>query len=139
MLALVAAAAAIPSSPDHDRSVLMASERAWGQAFVTGDVATVQRLLARDFEGFDVDGSAYDKADCIAFVRATPHGRADTVDQFRIRFFGDTAVVQAHEHVMGPPPETHSKERVFTDVWVKHGGDWKIVAAHDTLVQPKKK
>jgi hypothetical protein len=117
----------------------MANERAWGQSFVTGDVATVQRLLSDDFQGFEVDGSAYNKADCIAFVRAKPHGRVDSVDQFKIRFFGDTAVVQAHERGLGPPPETRSKERVFTDVWVKRGGNWLIVAASDTLVQPRKR
>ena len=117
----------------------MANERAWGQSFITGDMATVERLLTSDFQGFEVDGSAYDKAACIAFVKAVPHGRADIIDQFKIRFFGNTAVVQAHEHVTGPPPETLSKERVFTDVWVKHGGKWQIVAANDTLVQPKNK
>lgn len=115
----------------------MASERAWGHAFVTGDVATVQRLLASDFQGFETDGSAYNKADTISFVKAMPHGTADRVDRFNIRFFGDLAVVQAHEWVTGPPPQTRPKERVFTDVWVKRRGNWQIVAAQDTLLTKK--
>src|SRR4051794_31082896 len=45
-----------------DRAAIIAGERAWGQAYVTGNVATVRRLLADDFRGIDTRGRAYDKA-----------------------------------------------------------------------------
>jgi ketosteroid isomerase-like protein len=114
-----------------DRAAIVAGERAWGQAYVTGDVATARRLLAEDFRGIDTRGRAYDKASVLADVRSLPHGTSDRVDHINVRFFGDTAVVQANEHVEGPAPEAHPADDVFTDTWVKQDGGWRIVAAED--------
>jgi ketosteroid isomerase-like protein len=114
-----------------DRSALVAGERALGQAYVTGNVATVQALLARDFRGIGIHGDAFDKPGALAAVAARPHSSSDLVDGIDIRFFGDTAIVQAHEHEVGPAPEMHPAERVFTDTWVKRNGRWQIVAMED--------
>jgi ketosteroid isomerase-like protein len=114
-----------------DRAAIIAGERAWGQAYVTGNVATVRRLLGDDFRGIDTRGRAYDKARVIADVRSLPHGTSDRVDHINVRFYGDTAVVQANEHVEGPAPEAHPADDVFTDTWFKRDGRWWIVAAED--------
>ena len=81
--------------------------------------------------GIGSDGSAYSKAAAIAAVGTLPHNRSDVVDELDVRIYGDTAVVQAREHETGPAPEFHPAERAFTDTWVKHGGEWRIVAAED--------
>jgi ketosteroid isomerase-like protein len=116
---------------EADRIAIVAGERAWGHAYVTGDVATVRRLLADDFRGIDTRGRAYDKSRVLADVAARPHGTSDRVDHVLVRFYGDTAVVQANEHVEGPAPEAHPADDVFTDTWVKRDGRWQIVAAED--------
>lgn len=134
MLGLVAtgAVAAPPQvSRQTDEAAIVAGEHAWGQAYVHGVVAAVRDLVDDDFRGVDTHGNVYDKAAILADVAALPHASADSVDAVTVRFFGDTAVAQAREHEMGPPPELHPAERVFTDVWVKRAGRWRIVAAED--------
>ena len=114
-----------------DRATLAAGERAWGQAYITGDVATAEQLLAHDFIGIDTRGNSYDKAGVIADIRALPHGTFDSIDHLVIRLHGNFAVVQAHEHVVGPAAELKPRETVFTDSWVRRGGRWQVVAAED--------
>jgi ketosteroid isomerase-like protein len=119
----------------HDRSAderaIADGERAWGQAYVTGDVAAVRRLLDDSFHGVDPRGSLYDKAEVIRDVQADPHETSDTVGPVTVRIYGDAAVAQAREHEVGPAPEHKAVERMFTDTWVRRDGRWRIVAAED--------
>jgi ketosteroid isomerase-like protein len=130
---LLAASAVSGPATDRtaDRAAIIAGEKAWGQAFVKGDLAAVRRLLADDFHGIAADGTAYGKAQTIAEIRAGPRITSDRVQPIAVYFYGDTAIIQAHEHVNGPLPEAHPSDGVFTDTWIKRGGQWQIVAAHD--------
>lgn len=132
-VALVAfPAAAVPRSvPERDLQTIIDGERAWGQAFVTGNAAEVDRLLADDFVGVDTHGKRYDKSSVLNDVREGPQMTADEVTNIIVRFYGDTAIAQADEHEIGPAPEKKHLERVFTDTWVKLNGQWRIVAAED--------
>ena len=126
-----------PVETDADVRLITEAERAWGRAYVTGDVAAIERLLADDFIGVDPRGRTYDKVFVLKEVRDGPHGTSDEVGPITTRFYGDTAVAQATEREIGPPPELRPVEHVFTDTWVKIGGQWRIVAAEDvTLVAP---
>lgn len=113
-----------------DRQTIEAGERAWGQAFVTGDVKTADRLIADDFLGVGVRGELYDKAAALKDI-AGASGGSDTVGPITVRFFGDTAIAQAREAEVGPAPEHKPVWRVFTDTWVRREGQWRIVAAED--------
>ncbi len=123
-------AGAAPREADARREI-EAGERAWGQAFVRGDVATVDRLLADDFVGVSPRGETYSKAEMLKELATAPRETSDRIDGLTIRLYGDTAVTQAREHVVGPPPELKPSETVFTDTWVRRGGRWRIVAAED--------
>jgi len=133
MFAVLAPSAGAASSRDQtaDERAVIEGERAWGQAYVTGDVAVVRRLLADDFLGVDPRGGFYDKASVIKDVRDGPRGTSDEVGPVTVRFYGNTAIAQAHEHEVGPAPERKPAERVFTDTWIKLDGQWRIVAAED--------
>jgi hypothetical protein len=138
VLAMLAAVpfrgAASGTARDADRSALVAGERAWGQAYVAGDSTAARRLLADDFHGIDTSGAAYDKRQAIMEIETGPHSQSDRVDVIAVHFYGDTAVIQAHEFVEGPLPEAHPSDRVFSDTWIKRGGRWQIVAAEDMKV-----
>jgi len=123
--------AAPKPSEAADRATIIAGERAWGQAYVRGDTAAVRALLAEDFRGIDPQGHAFGKADVLADVAALPHSTADRVDDVVVRFYGDTAVAQAHEHESGPAPERRPMDRMFTDTWIRRAGRWQIVASED--------
>lgn len=125
------ALAAARGGPAADRRAIAEGEKAWGGAFVTGDAATVDRLLAEDFLGVDSSGRTYGKAEAMKDVRDGPRLTSDKTEPPTIRLYGDTAIAQAREHEIGPAPEFKPMERVFTDTWVKRGGRWRIVAAED--------
>ena len=124
------AAAATPAKASELQTIID-GERAWGQAYVHGDVAAIDRLLADDFIGVDTRGKRYDKASVLTDVRTLPYTTSDDVTNIVVRFYGDTAVAQGDEHEVGPAPEKLPIERVFTDTWVKLNGQWRIVAAED--------
>ncbi|HET6970428.1 MAG TPA: DUF4440 domain-containing protein, partial [Phenylobacterium sp.] len=67
----------------------------------------------------------------LQMIRNGPHLTSDQVGAVKIRFYGDTAVAQGSEHEVGPPPEKREVDHVWTDVWVKKAGQWRIVAAED--------
>ena len=127
----LATVVATPQTPPTDLQTIIDGERAWGQAYVHGDVAAIDRLLADDFIGVDTRGKRYDKASVLTDVRTLPYTTSDDVTNIVVRFYGDTAVAQGDEHEVGPAPEKLPIERVFTDTWVKLNGQWRIVAAED--------
>ncbi len=131
VLAAPALAAATKGDLERDTQAIIAGERAWGQAFVTGDAPAVERLLADDFIGIDTKGNRYDKASALRDVREGPQLTSDNVTNIVVRVYGNTAVAQADEHEIGPAPENKRYERVFTDTWIKINGQWRIVAAED--------
>jgi hypothetical protein len=128
--ALLTPLAACSDRADDERTIV-AGEHAWGQAFVKGDAAAIDRLLADDFRGIAPDGSAYDKASMLADVRRGPPITSDSVGPITVRFFGDTAVAQGSEQEIGPAPERHLASRIWTDVWIRRDSRWQIVAAED--------
>ena len=139
-LALVASAAPSNAQPRHERSrderAIIRGEHDWGHAYVTGDVGVVRGLLAEDFRGIDRHGVFYDKARVMRDVQEVPHATSDEVGPITVRFYGDTAIAQAHEYSVGPLPVRKANEHVFTDTWVKIDGRWRIVTAADVDVEP---
>lgn len=139
MRGLLRLAAALPliaaSPPPGDRGAETAyitqGEQDWGHAFVVGDVAAIDRLLAADFVGIDTHGARYDKAKMVEWVRAGPNLTSDRIGPVDIAFYGDTAVVRGTEHQVGPLPDKRPADRAWTDVWVRRDGKWQIVAATD--------
>ena len=131
MIALPLPAAAQPDNRRAEAAFITKSEADWSHAFVTGDVATIDRLLADDFIGIDSLGVRYDKAKMREWVRVGPNMTSDTVGPIEVTFYGDTAVAHGSEHQVGPPPDKQPADRIWTDVWVRRDGRWQIVAATD--------
>jgi hypothetical protein len=136
-LGLLALGACSGLEPDRtaDRQKIVDGERAWGQAFVTGDAATIQRLLADDFQGIDSTGIVYGKAKTVAAVKAGPNSTSTALGSVVVRFYGDTAIAQGSDHEVGPPPDRVERDSLWTDVWVKQDGHWRIEAAQDVTPQ----
>lgn len=136
-LILAALALPLPAAAQTDErraeaaAYIVQGERDWGNAFVTGDVATIDRLLAEDFIGIDTHGGRYDKARMRDWVRAGPNLTSDTVGPVDVTLYGDTAIARGSEHQIGPAPGKRPADRVWTDVWVRRDGKWQIVAATD--------
>jgi hypothetical protein len=111
---------------------IIQSEAEWAESTPAGDVSVSERILADDFLGTMPDGSLFGKAELVSSTREAPktvksnHMNRDSI---KIRFFGDTAVVNGCED--GENHDGKRRHGVWTDVWVRRDGVWKIVAAHD--------
>jgi len=115
--------------------VLLRLEDEWALALIHRDAAVFRRLLAEGFI-YSEDDRTMSRDDVLRDVVAGP----DTVqtahnEDMRVHRFGATAVVTGWLVVGGRGPNGPFDRRYrFTDTWVRRGGGWQIVAAHDYLV-----
>ncbi len=120
---------------DTEARVLLRLEDDWALALIHRDAAVFRRLLADGFI-YTEDDRTMSRDDVLHDVVAGP----DTVttahnEAMRVDRFGATAVVTGWLVVGGHGPNGSFERRYrFTDTWVKGGGRWQIVAAHDYLV-----
>ena len=135
-LLLATSLAHVQSSDVHatDRADIRQSESDWAESVVANDAGVLERILADDFVGVDIDGSHYSKADAIKDYRSQPSEFASNhLNEVEIRFYGDAAVAQGNEG--WKKKNGAAGKSVWTDTWIKRGGKWQIVAAED-LVPP---
>ena len=137
LLLLVASLTVMAQSVDDrasDRAYIHKAESDWAESVATNDVAVLERILADDFVGVDIDGSHYSKASAMKDYRSGPSSfLSNHLNEVEIRFYGDTAVAQGNES--WKKKDGTVGRFVWTDTWVKRDGKWQIVAAED-LVPP---
>jgi ketosteroid isomerase-like protein len=130
-LAALPAAAATYSQPDAEQYI-RASEAAWVAAEASGDPSVAQRILADDYVGVFPDGSIHGKADAVSFFKPANASLSGRLDYVHIRFFGDTAIAQGQETDIQPATSPFPSGRlIFTDVFVRRGGEWRLVNSED--------
>ena len=124
----------------EDRAALVAADRAFFDALVSGDSAAVDRLLARDFVIVSVqDGSANTRADLIAalddglrFPAVTDHpGEAI------VRVVGEVGIVVGRTAMSftgadGSPFEAGSR---YTHVYVRESDGWQLLSAQGSEIR----
>ncbi|MFI4889918.1 MAG: nuclear transport factor 2 family protein [Steroidobacterales bacterium] len=142
LLAAAATPGARAATPDlhvAERTII-AGERQWADALVSGDTAAVERIVADDFVGVDPGGKEYDKPAAIEEVREAPKQFLSShVNHVKVRFYGDTAVAQGDESWELRAGEHRRGRYVWTDTWVLRNGKWQIVAAEDlTVLDPER-
>lgn len=135
------APASIATAGHRDQGVeatALELDRAWGQAYVKGDIEFVERILAPDWRGWtDHEGS--DRASELAEFRS---GRSKSleniIDNARVRAYGDVVVVEARERVRyRDETGEHWLTWHITDVFARNGTQWQVVTSHQsTLPNP---
>lgn len=121
------------SSPEDE---LKAAEQKLVDAERDGDTGTMQRMLSDDFVATGATGVRTGKADFIDWYHPK-HYEYMTAEELDIRVYGSTAVVlgSCRQRNLNADAE---EATAFTDVWVKRGGQWVIVAEHFSLLtQPQ--
>ena len=135
-LLLVTSLAHVQTSDDRasDRAYIRQSASDWAESVVTNDVSVLERILADDFVGVDIDGSHYSKADAIKDFRTKPSEFVSNyLNEIEIRFYGEVVVAQGNES--WKKKDGTLGRFVWTDTWIRRNGKWQIVAAED-LVPP---
>ena len=121
---------------------LMQLERDIGDANVRRDKAFFERIEGDEFIFTDSAGGLTSKAEDIASLDK-PVGEFKLVsyepDDMKVRVYGNTAVVTGRTttKLQGKDREVTNRSR-FTDVFVKRGGRWQLVAGHSSRVREPK-
>ena len=114
------------------REQIRVIEHSWAQIAVSGNPQAVEQLFSEDFVGVSPNGAHYTKQEFIDDTRAHPLGFvSNELNEVQLRFFGNVAVAQGDETFTTPAGD---KGRfVWTNVLVRKGDQWRIVAAQDAI------
>ena len=133
-----------PASPvmagprDTNRSVestITQLERNWAKAIVEKDTGTLERLLAKEFNGTSPTAETYSREMAIEDIK---HGvyvvSMMDLDEISVNVFANTAVAfTSQNEISRYGDKDFSGHYHYTDVWVKRGGRWQVVASHGSL------
>ena len=134
---LVLSSVAIAQQADPRESKLLALERMWNEAQVNRDSSALDALVSSRFVNTEWDGEISDKQKFLADIK-DPLFKPSVanIQNVRMNFFGDTAVVTGIYHTQGTyqgKPYDHMGR--FTDTWVLDMGKWQCVASHTSLLK----
>lgn len=121
----------------------MQLERDIGEANIKRDKAFFERIEADEFIFTDSSGGVTTRAQDVASLDSPP-GAFKLIsyvpDEMRVHVYGDTAVVTGRVTTESRNGErTVTSQSRFTDVFVKRGGRWQIVAGHSSRIREPQK
>ena len=107
-------------------------EEKWTAAYKERQINILSSLLAEDFVITVEDGNTYSKEGYITHSADTSvKVEVAELADLRVRVRGNLAVVTGAYHERGTsirkPYEYHDR---LTDVWVKAGNNWQVIASH---------
>lgn len=127
-----------PRPPAQDEKALAQLQQELAKAWMEGDRATIERIIAHEWSLTGPDGGRSDRAAVLAQVFETRAQRINRleIDDVAIKLFGDTAVVTGRTRGAGAFNGTPYEVVIrFTDTFVRREGRWQAVASHASLVQ----
>ncbi len=109
---------------------VVAAEMERCRALSEQDWEALAGLLADDLTHVHMPGRLEDKAAYLAGIKGRPR-RAERRD-LRVRLYGETAVMTG---VLVNHRELGAEEAMVTQVWVRRGGRWQMVAYQAARIQ----
>ena len=131
-LLILASSAGSYCQDKSQAAAIRALELKWTESYKQRSIDILSSLLADEFVITVEDGNVYSKAGYISHT-ADSKVRVEIAElsDLKVRLHGNTAVVTGSYHEKGvfegKPYEYHDR---LTDVWVKAGGKWQVVASH---------
>jgi hypothetical protein len=121
---------------DRDAAVtreLTRIEQQLATSWKNGDCDGWGALVDREWSVIHITGTVMTKAQALQMCRA-PEARIDTftIDDLSVRVFENAAVVTGRTTVSMGGAKTETVRLRFTDVFIRRGGRWQIVASHAT-------
>ena len=120
----------------EDEQALIKIQHDWAQARIKGDSSYTRNLEAQNCTVVWPDGRIVNKTEDLKSMTGDIHFTEFRIDDLQVRLYGDTGIVvgqgtiKAHEgkqNLMGG-------KSVWTDMFVKQEGAWKVVASQVTPV-----
>lgn len=111
-------------------------ETQWNDAALNHDAATMNRILAQDVIDTSSTGRVQGKAEDLADLKlGEPKLESSSVDDMKVRVYGNVAVVNGHYVQKGTyKGKDISGEGRFTDVFVRRQGHWECVSTQGTPI-----
>ena len=147
--ALLVAVTSITLGQDKPKGEKMAAASSTEQAvrqlfdelvgsYAKNDAAIPARILADDFTFVSPFGAILTKEQRLGEIKpGGVHFDSYAVDDVKVRVYGDTAVVTNQSTVAGKLGDQDlSGQYRVTSVFVKKGGNWQLVAAQSTRINP---
>ena len=138
LLVVLSATALAPAQAGQDPNAKVEQElrdivRRWDEAYVKGDTATLNRLLADEFAfvGGPKKTEYLDsfKSRNVAIESAVSTG-------IEVQVYGNTAVLIGLDTITGKnKSETFVTKWLYMDVWIKRDGRWQCVKTYSTPAQ----
>jgi ketosteroid isomerase-like protein len=116
------------SKESSDLEEVAALERELIQAFVSGDIAVLDTILAEGFIFTDPQGPPIGKSQWMHGLE-TGRFRFESVEieNLDVKLFGDTALANGRIKIRAAVNGSYNGSFHYTDVYVKHGGHWKAI------------
>lgn len=129
---LVASTLHLRAQDKSDTAAVRTLELKWTQSYKERNIDILSSLLAEEFVITVEDGSVYSKAGYISHsADANVHVEVAELSDLKVRIHGDTAIVTGAYHERGDSNGKRYEYRDrLTDVWMKSGGKWQVVASH---------
>jgi ketosteroid isomerase-like protein len=126
---------------DHsqEEQELMTIQHEWAEARVKGDSSYTRRIEAADCTVIWPDGRIVNKRQDLQTMIGDIVFTEFKIDDLRVRLYGETGIVvgegiiKAHQGKQ----DLLGGKFVWTDTFVKQGGQWKVVASQITPVLEK--
>ena len=120
----------------RDTAELIALQQVLAQAWLAGDRATIETIIAPDWSLTGPDGTRSDRATVLADVFETRMHKILQleIDEVEARVFGEAAVVTGRTHGVGEFGVPYDVVIRFTDMFVRRDGRWQAVASHASLL-----
>jgi len=122
----------IAQSNSSDAEKVIALEKKWTESYKQRDIGMLSSLLAEDFVITVEDGETYGKEGYISHTAdSSVHVETAAMSDLKVRLHGNTAVVTGAYHEVGESKGKRYEYRDrLTDVWMKSGGKWQVIASH---------
>jgi ketosteroid isomerase-like protein len=132
---MVAQASSSPAAAQVSEVEFVRIEQELARAWVQGDRATIDRIVAEDWTTTDIAGRVRTRAEVMGemFRGGIKPIAAMTIDDVRVRMLGDVAVVTGRTIARAAGSQTDIVLR-FTDVFTRRDGRWQIVASQGTRI-----
>ena len=130
VLCLMPALATAQKSPDAEK--VLSLEKKWTESYKNRQIDMLSSMLADDFVITVEDGNTYSKSGYISHTAdASVHVDVAEMSDLKVRMHGNIAVVTGAYYERGKsngkPYEYRDR---LTDVWMKVGNKWQVIASH---------
>jgi ketosteroid isomerase-like protein len=123
----------------EDEQTLIRIQREWAEARVKGDSSYAQRVEANDCTIVWPDGRIVNKQQDLQTMTGDIVFTEFKIDDLRVRLYGDTGIVMGQGTIRAHKgtQDLLGGKFVWTDTFVKQGGEWKVLASQITPVLEK--